>query len=64
MIVFFQQEIQLVMKMGVPSDRIIYANPCKTISHIKYAKTFGVNRTTVDHKDEIQKLKETYPDTK
>lgn len=52
------------MKMGVPSDRIIYANPCKTISHIKYAKTFGVNRTTVDHKDEIQKLKETYPDTK
>lgn len=64
MIVFLQQEIELVMKMGVPSDRIIYANPCKAISNIKYAKQFGVNRTTVDHKDEIQKLKEIYPDTK
>ena len=28
-------EIQSVLDLGVPLDRILYANPCKQMSHIK-----------------------------
>ncbi|ELT89638.1 hypothetical protein CAPTEDRAFT_86930, partial [Capitella teleta] len=35
-------EIAMVKDLGVASDRIIYANPCKQKSHIKYAKDQGV----------------------
>lgn len=60
----FQPEIQLVMQAGVTCDRIIYAHPGKAVSHIRYAKKVGVERTTVDSKDEILKIKEAYPDAK
>ncbi|KAF7993921.1 hypothetical protein HCN44_011190 [Aphidius gifuensis] len=58
------QEIQLVMKMGVTDDRIIYANPIKAPSHIKFAKKVGVDRTVVDTKEEVLKLKELHPNAK
>lgn len=50
--------------MGVSSDRIIYAHPGKALSHIKYAKKVGVEKTTVDSKSEILKLKKLYPEAK
>ena len=28
-------EIQSVLDLGVPLDRVLYANPCKQMSHIK-----------------------------
>lgn len=52
------------MKAGVTNDRIIFAHPGKALSHIRYAKKVGVERTTVDSKDEILKLKNEYPDAK
>ncbi|GAU24936.1 hypothetical protein TSUD_311710 [Trifolium subterraneum] len=36
-------EIESVLSLGVSPDRIIYANPCKSESHIKYAACVGVN---------------------
>ena len=30
-------EIDLVMGLGVPASRIIYAHPCKPMSHIRHA---------------------------
>ena len=30
-------EIDLILGLGVPADRIIYAHPCKPMSHIRHA---------------------------
>ncbi|KAK7283438.1 hypothetical protein RIF29_12954 [Crotalaria pallida] len=54
-------EIESVLSLGVSPDRIIYANPCKSESHIKYAASVGVNVTTFDSRDEIQKIKKWHP---
>jgi ornithine decarboxylase len=52
-----QGEIQLVTeKYGVASDRIIYANPAKMMSHLAYAKSVGVNFTVFDSMDELLKM--------
>lgn len=54
-------EIESVLALGVPPDRIIYANPCKPESHIKYAASVGVNLTTFDSKDEVEKIRKWHP---
>ncbi|XP_011314499.1 ornithine decarboxylase 2 [Fopius arisanus] len=59
-----KQEIQLVMECGVSPDRIIFANPIKGISHVRYAKKVGVDRMTVDTTNEVLKLKKLYPEAK
>ncbi|KAJ6736455.1 ORNITHINE DECARBOXYLASE-LIKE [Salix viminalis] len=50
-------EIESVLSLGVSPDRIIYANPCKQESHIKYAASVGVNLTTFDAKEELDKIR-------
>lgn len=35
-------EIQLVQSLGSAPERVIYANPCKQVSQIKYAANNGV----------------------
>ncbi|XP_004500902.1 ornithine decarboxylase-like [Cicer arietinum] len=54
-------EIEAVLSLGVSPDRIIYANPCKSESHIKYAANVGVNITTYDSVGEIDKIKKWHP---
>jgi ornithine decarboxylase len=44
------------------ADRIIFANPCKQISHIRHARDHGVKMCTVDNVYEVQKLKQHWPD--
>jgi ornithine decarboxylase len=39
-------EIQLVQGIGVPQERIIYANPCKQVSQINYAASNRVQMMT------------------
>lgn len=57
-------EIEAVLAVGVAPDRIVYANPCKAESHIKYAATVGVNLTTFDSVEEIKKLQKWHPKCK
>lgn len=57
-------EIQKIKFMGVDSSRIIYANPTKQNSHIKFAKFCGVERMTFDSEEELCKIKACYPDAK
>lgn len=57
-------EIQKVMELGVPSDRVIYANPCKQSSHIKYAARHQVGLMTFDNETELHKVKEHHPNAK
>ncbi|KAL3428285.1 Ornithine decarboxylase [Phlyctema vagabunda] len=54
-------EIEQVLKMDVDPSRIIYAQPCKTNSYVRYAKTHGVKQMTFDNADELHKIKQLYP---
>lgn len=51
-----QTEIQLVQGLGVEPGRIIYANPCKQVSQIKYAAAHGVQMMTFDSEVELMKV--------
>lgn len=55
-------EIEQVLKVGVDPTRIIYAQPCKTQSYVRYAKQHGVKQMTFDNKDELYKVKKLFPD--
>lgn len=55
-------EIEQLINIGVdPATQIIFANPCKQISHIKYARDVGVTMTTVDNEAELYKLRNHWP---
>ncbi|KAL0477437.1 ornithine decarboxylase [Acrasis kona] len=49
---------------GENDKRIIYANPCKLPSHMRYARGAGVEMVTVDNEDELHKIKKHWPDAK
>lgn len=53
-----------VLALGVNPERIIYANPCKMISHLKFAASCGVKKMTFDCEAELLKVKEYFPDAK
>jgi len=55
-------EIETVLQLGVSPDRIIYANPCKPISHILYAREKGVRMMTFDNAAELIKVKTHFPE--
>lgn len=54
------EEIRLVTSLGVTDldARVIYANPCKPVSHIKYAALLGINCMTFDCEDELYKIRD------
>nr|POE63520.1 ornithine decarboxylase [Quercus suber] len=55
-------EIEQVLKLGVDPARIIYAQPCKTTSYLKYAIKQNVQQMTFDNTDELYKVKQIAPD--
>ncbi|KAM4693964.1 ornithine decarboxylase [Discoglossus pictus] len=57
-------EIQLVQSIGVEPERIIYANPCKQVSQIKYAAGCGVEKMTFDSEVELMKVARNHPNAK
>jgi len=57
-------EISQVLGSNVSASRIIYANPTKMKSHIKFAKASGVELMTFDNADELKKVAEVYPEAK
>jgi ornithine decarboxylase len=54
-------EIEQVLKLDIDPDRIIYAQPCKTNSYVRYAASHGVKQMTFDNADELYKIKKLYP---
>ncbi|XP_073847875.1 ornithine decarboxylase 1-like [Musca autumnalis] len=56
-------EIELVLAENVQSDRIIFAQPCKPLTHLAYAKKMGVQTSTVDSEYEIVKLHRYFPES-
>ncbi|KAL1654870.1 Ornithine decarboxylase [Didymella pomorum] len=57
-----KNEIETVLKIGVDPSRIIYAQPCKTKSYVRYAANAGVKQMTFDNADELYKTKQLFPD--
>lgn len=59
-----KNEIQRVLDLGVAPHRIIFANPCKQASNVKYAYKVGVDYMTFDNEAELYKIKEHHPRAK
>lgn len=57
-----KSEIELALRTGVDPSRIIYAQPCKTKSYLRYASQVGVKQMTFDNADELYKIKANFPD--
>ncbi|KAH9984160.1 ornithine decarboxylase [Xylariaceae sp. FL0662B] len=47
--------------MGVDPARIIYAQPCKTNSYVRYVANQGVKQMTFDNADELRKIAKLFP---
>lgn len=59
-----KDEISRVLKLGVDPSRIIYANPCKQNSFIRFAAKEKVDLMTFDNEAELYKVKSTFPSAK
>jgi len=55
-------EIQQVLDLGVEPERILYANPCKRVEDIRFAKEKKIMRTTFDSVCELKKLAAVFPE--
>lgn len=59
-----QGELNIIKGLGIEdlNSRIIFAQPCKMLSHIKHAQKLGVKRMTFDSPEELRKVHKIYPD--
>lgn len=56
-----KEEIDQIISENISPSRIIYANPCKSIPHLRHAKNVRVALTTVDNLDELVKINKFHP---
>ncbi|KKA26609.1 hypothetical protein TD95_003424 [Thielaviopsis punctulata] len=54
-------EIEQILGMGVDANRIIFAQPCKTNSYLRYVRQAGVKQMTFDNADELRKVAKFFP---
>jgi len=57
-----KNEVEQVLNLGVEPSRIIYAQPCKTNSYVRYVASQGVRQMTFDNADELRKIARLYPE--
>lgn len=56
-----KKELETARKLNLPTDKIIFSNPCKPNSHIKAAATAGISVLTFDNEPELRKIQKLYP---
>uniref|UniRef100_A0A182IIY7 ornithine decarboxylase n=1 Tax=Anopheles atroparvus TaxID=41427 RepID=A0A182IIY7_ANOAO len=54
-------ELERVLELGVPAERIIYAQPSKSIASLKFAREMRI-RTVFDNEFELDKIAQHYPE--
>ncbi len=59
-----EDEIKKILAINPDPGRIIFANPCKTPSHLRFAQQNNVNIMTFDCDEELRKIKLYHPDCK
>lgn len=57
-----KNELANVMAIVKNPDRIIFANPCKVSSHLKYARENKIAMMTFDSIEELEKIYNLYPE--
>eukprot|EP01138_Halocafeteria_seosinensis_P011510 gb/GECG01011758.1/.p1 GENE.gb/GECG01011758.1/~~gb/GECG01011758.1/.p1 ORF type:complete len:204 (+),score=16.37 gb/GECG01011758.1/:1-612(+) len=57
-------EIEQARQCGIPSEKIVYANPVKQTSELQAARERQVNLTVVDNEPEVEKLARFHPECK
>ncbi|KAF8777187.1 Ornithine decarboxylase-like protein [Argiope bruennichi] len=57
-------EMETIVNVDVPADRIIYANTIKGFSHLRRAAELKIELMTFDCEEELLKIKEFYPSAK
>ena len=55
------EELESLLRIGVPAEEIIFSNPVKMAEHIRRAFDAGVRRFAFDSVDELQKLARNAP---
>jgi ornithine decarboxylase len=55
-------ELCTALDLGVSTSRIIYTNPIKTSTSLRYARKMGVRLLVFDNDEELQKIKNVYPE--
>lgn len=55
-------ELRIVLGLGVSASRIIYTNPIKTPTSLRYVRKVGVRYLVFDNDEEVQKIQEVYPE--
>lgn len=50
-----------MLALGVAPSRIVYANACKPVSHIRFAALHGVNLLVFDSEEELIKVAQHHP---
>lgn len=53
-------EIEQIVDLGISPDRVIYANPCKRISDLRFASKMKIQVSTFDSFSELNKIAQTY----
>ncbi|XP_058122753.1 ornithine decarboxylase 1-like [Anopheles ziemanni] len=56
-----QPELERVLRLGVPTERIIYAQPSKSVASLKFARDKRI-RTVFDNEFELDKIAQHFPD--
>lgn len=57
-----QAEMEQCLVRGVTPDKIIYAHPCKPVSHLQFARANGVSKMTFDNDQELEKIAQHFPE--
>ncbi|KAG2447384.1 hypothetical protein HYH02_007712 [Chlamydomonas schloesseri] len=57
-------ELDMMLRLGVPPGRIIFAHPCKRGADFRYAREHGIGLTTFDTSSELHKIAEMDPEFK
>ena len=55
------QELEKILSLGVPPERVISSNPVKPAEFVRFAYQRGVNRFAVDSYPEVDKIAEVAP---
>ncbi|XP_053571236.1 antizyme inhibitor 1 [Bombina bombina] len=59
-----KNEMSLIYDLGISMDNVVYTNPCKQASQIKYAAKIGVSIMTCDNETELRKIARNHPNAK
>lgn len=57
-----KSEMELVMDLGASIDKIMFGNPCKQTSHIRFAAKHHIKLVAFDSLSELKKMKKAYPE--